>query len=126
MCCIRIVLYFETGVVKITRCIYSTSYSSSRRLSPPTMVSGIVSNPMLLRLPCLVCPPHLTPLFPYTNFTSRSTWFSVFLSVSFMVLCVCNIRLSTCHSSLHFTCQCHSTTFSVIFLSLVLLLMMPL
>ena len=33
-----------------------------------------------------VRPPPLTPHFPYLFYTSLSTWFSVFLSISFLVL----------------------------------------
>ena len=36
-------------------------------------------------LSCLVRPP-LTPRFPYIFYTSLSTWFSVFLSISFLIL----------------------------------------
>ena len=37
-------------------------------------------------LSCPVRPPPLTPHFPYLFYTSLSTWFSVFPSVSFLVL----------------------------------------
>ena len=35
---------------------------------------------------CPVCLPHSVPHFPHLFYTSLSTWFSVFLSVSFLVL----------------------------------------
>ena len=37
-------------------------------------------------LSCPVRPPPLTPRFPYLFYTSLSTWLSVFLSISFLIL----------------------------------------
>ena len=61
---------------------------------------------------CILPPP---PQFPYLFYTSLSTWFSGFLSISFYGTGASDILLSTCSSSLLLTCPYHFSLFSVIF-----------
>ena len=76
--------------------------------------SGVAGMVMNIILPLYPVQCILLLYFPYLCYTSPSTWFSVFLSVSGTG--ASNILLSTCPSSLLLTCPYHfSLSFSVIF-----------
>ena len=64
---------------------HGTPFSSPQAF-PSSGVAGMVSNFCLLFCPVQYSRPPLTPRFLYLFNTSLSTWFSVFLSVSFLVL----------------------------------------
>ena len=79
-------------------------------------VAGMVFEYISYTLSCPVCPPFLTPHFPYIFYTSLSTWCSVSVSVSLLAgTCESPILLSTFLSSLLLTCPYHFSRFSVIF-----------
>ena len=88
------------------------STSSSPRAFPSSGVAGMVINQYhYSTLFCPICPPPLTPHFPYLFYMSFQL-FSVILFVSFLVLVHLTFVLAR---ALLLTCPYHFSLFSVIF-----------
>ena len=83
------------------------------RLFPSSGVAEMVSD-FSSTLSCPIRPPHLTPHFPYLFYKNISIWFSVFLSVCFLVLVHLTFFLALPFFLL-LACSYHFSLFSVIF-----------
>ena len=71
----------------ILHLVLSNMSSVFNPYTPPCPVQYVLClQPLYSNLSCPICPPPLTLHFPYIFYSSLSTWLSVFLSVSFLVL----------------------------------------